>query len=87
MGEQHTIMPKLTIKLMGTLPRDIINYDPSKGIRISVTAGTTVRDVIRILNLEAKRVCIASLDGILVGFEKVIEDDSELKLFQPIAGG
>lgn len=80
-------MPTLTVRLFGTLHRAVERYDPSLGITITVPHGTTVEDLIHMLNLEAKQVGMVSLNGSLVASDQELYDGAELKLFQPIAGG
>lgn len=80
-------MPNLTVRLFGTLYQAVKRYDPSQGIAITVPNGTTVGDLIRILNLKPRQVGMVSLNGALVASDRELEEGAELKLFQPIAGG
>ena len=80
-------MPNLIVRLFGTLPQAVGRYNADTGITVIVPEGTTVADLIQILDLDARQVGMIFLNGILVDSDRELEDGAELKLFQPIAGG
>ena len=80
-------MPNLIVRLFGTLPQTIKGYEAETGITVIVPEGTTVADLIQILDLDARQVGMIFLNGILVDSDRELEEGAELKLFQPIAGG
>ena len=80
-------MPNLIVRLFGTLPKTIKDYDADTGITVIVPEGSTVADLIQILDLETWQVGMVFLNGVLVAPDRDLEDGAELKLFQPIAGG
>jgi len=80
-------MPNLIVRLFGTLPKTIKDYDADTGISVIVPEGSTVADLIQILDLETRQVGMVFLNGVLVAPDRELEDGAELKLFQPIAGG
>ena len=80
-------MPNLIVRLFGTLPKTIKGYEAETGITVIVPEGTTVADLIQILDLDARQVGMVFLNGVLVAPDRELEDGAELKLFQPIAGG
>ena len=80
-------MPNLIVRLFGTLPKTIKGYEAETGITVIVPEGTTVADLIHILDLDARQVGMVFLNGVLVAPDRELEDGAELKLFQPIAGG
>ena len=80
-------MPNLIVRLFGTLPKTIKDYDADTGIMVIVPEGSTVADLIQILDLETRQVGMVFLNGVLVAPDRELEDGAELKLFQPIAGG
>lgn len=80
-------MPNLIVRLFGTLPQTIKGYEAETGITVIVPEGTTVANLIQILDLDARQVGMIFLNGILVDSDRELEEGAELKLFQPIAGG
>ena len=87
MHEHKRAMPNLIVRLFGTLPKTIKDYDADTGISVIVPEGSTVADLIQILDLETRQVGMVFLNGVLVAPDRELEDGAELKLFQPIAGG
>jgi sulfur carrier protein ThiS len=80
-------MPKLKIKVFGTLQQSFEHYDPAKGMTLTVPDGSTVADLMEILGLEARQVGMVALNGVLVAADRALGEGDELKIFQPISGG
>ncbi len=77
----------ISIKLYGTLGRYVAGYDHIKGISMSVENGTTVADLIDRLGIPVEGIGIVSINGTLSKADDVLPEDSQVKIFQPLAGG
>jgi sulfur carrier protein ThiS len=77
----------LQIFLNATLRQYAQGYDPFKGISLEVPAGTTVAQVISILNIPATEVTLLMVDGRSREPEFILQGHERLGLFPPIGGG
>jgi sulfur carrier protein ThiS len=69
------------------LQQSFDRYDSGKGLGITVPGGTTVQALIHILKLDDGKVGMVSLNGVMVPRDQPVEEDAEIKIFQPISGG
>jgi sulfur carrier protein ThiS len=77
----------LNIKLYGTLSRSFDDYDHLSGLDISLAEESTVGDLLAHLKIQQGRVGMILMDGKPAQAGTVVEKDSQIKIFQPIAGG
>jgi len=78
---------KITVKLFGTLRSHYPGYDPGTGIELELDSKTQVSRVIKELGLPVKQIGIVTINGKLSKAEDIVPDNSEIKVFQPLAGG
>jgi len=62
-------------------------HDPIEGMRVELSEGSTVKDLITHLSIARKKVGIISVDGGLVKDSKVIQTGNFVRLYRPIFGG
>lgn len=77
----------ISIKLYGTLGSYVAGYDHIKGISMPVENGTTVADLIDRLGIPVEGIGIVSINGTLSKSGDVLPENSQVKIFQPLAGG
>ena len=77
----------LQVFLSSTLRKHVSDYDPSRGIRIEVEAGMTVRDLCERLRVPGAEVKVIMVNGRSVGFNKPLNRDDRVALFPPVGGG
>lgn len=77
----------ISIRLYGTLGQYVAGYDHQKGISLTVKSGTRVEDLIDQLGIPAQGVGIVSVNGTLSKADDLLKGDSQVKIFQPLAGG
>ncbi len=75
------------IKLYGTLGHSVAGYDHKKGIALTVECRTSVADLITRLGIPAEGVGIVTINGKLSKADDMLPADSQIKIFQPLAGG
>jgi len=77
----------LQVFLSSTLRKHVSDYDPSRGIRIEVEPGTTVRDLCERLRVPGAEVKVIMVNGRSEGFNKPLNRDDRVALFPPVGGG
>ena len=77
----------ITIKLFGTLRSYYSGYKHTSGIELKIDSKTEVKQVIKQLGLSATQVGIVTIDGKIARADDFIPENSEVKVFQPLAGG
>ena len=78
---------RLTIKLYGTLGRSFTGYDHANGLEVNIQKNATIQDLLVQLNLDSERLGMIYMDGQCLNKKSLLQDDSQIKIFQPIAGG
>lgn len=77
----------LQIFLAATLRRFVPDYNPEKGISLSVYSGTTVRDVAGLIGIPEKEVKIVMINGIHSSMDHVLNGDERVAFFPAVGGG
>ncbi|SHF27350.1 Molybdopterin converting factor, small subunit [Desulfacinum infernum DSM 9756] len=77
----------LQVLLSATLRRCVPDYDPTEGIRLEVEPGTTVREVIRRLNLPEKEIKLIMVNGLASPPDTALQGDERVAFFPPVGGG
>ncbi len=78
---------KVNVKLYGRLSRSFDGYEHSSGLEVIMPEGSSLLDLLVYLNLSPKGLGIISMDGRLLKKNSQLKDGSQIKIFQPIAGG
>jgi len=78
---------KMTVKLFGTLRSHYPEYDHGAGIELESDSKIRVNQVIEELGLPVKQIGIVTINGNLSKAEDIVPDNSEVKVFQTLAGG
>ena len=78
---------RVRAKLFGILRKKIPHYDPESGIIVDIKDGATVNDLVAHLGLDQAKMGMVSMNGRLVKADQVIDDESLVRIFQPIFGG
>ena len=78
---------KLNIKLYGTLSRSFDNYDHLSGLEVILPDGTSIHDLLVHLNLLPVRIGMVLMNGKPAQKDTRLENQAQIKFFQPIAGG
>ncbi|MEJ5299765.1 MAG: MoaD/ThiS family protein [Thermodesulforhabdaceae bacterium] len=77
----------LQVLLAATLRRFIPDYDPEKGISVSVEPGASVNRVIEILGIPKEEVKIVMVDGIHSSLDHKLKGSERVAFFPPVGGG
>jgi len=77
----------LQVFLSSTLRKHVSDYDPSRGIRIEVAVGTTVRDLCERLRVPGEEVKVIMVNGRSARSNKPLNGDERVALFPPVGGG
>lgn len=78
---------KLNVKLYGTLSRSFENYDHSSGLSVVLPKDASIHDLLVHLDLLSRHLGMIYMDGRLLNKNSQLKDESQIKIFQPIAGG
>ena len=80
-------MITVTVKLYGTLPRQIPGYDSQAGIAMQVEEGSTFEDLIGILHLPPMEARVIIVGGVSMRASDTVSKGEEIGFFLPMAGG
>lgn len=78
---------KLNVKLYGTLSHSFDEYNQKSGLKIVVSDGMTVHDLLSHLDLLSRGVGMILMDGRPVKKGSKLIDGAQIRIFQPIFGG
>jgi len=78
---------KLTVQLYGTLRRAFDDYDHSSGIQVVLPEKSSIYDLLAHLNLPSEGLGMIYMDGTVLNKNSQLQDGTQIKIFQPIAGG
>lgn len=78
---------RITVKLFGTLGSHYPGYQHTHGIDMNTDSNIRIKHLISLLELPVKQIGIVTINGKLAKAEDIIPDTSEVKIFQPLAGG
>lgn len=77
----------LTIKLFSSLRELHPGYDPEKGIRLDLQPPVSVRQLIEHLAIPPVKQPVVSCNGRVLKADDLLDEDSLVHIFQPVAGG
>ncbi|MDM8554025.1 MoaD/ThiS family protein [Desulfococcaceae bacterium HSG7] len=80
-------MAKVIVKLYGTLRKKIDHYDSVRGIEVEIRDGASIADLVAHLGIHESKIGFVLANGCIVKAGNTVENDAEVKIFQPIAGG
>lgn len=79
-------MITVTVKLYGTLPWQVQDYDPEKGVTLELAQGACVSDLTAALSMSAEEGVVVAMAGRVARPEDPIEDMALIRIF-PVAHG
>jgi len=74
---------RVTVELKGPL---VVSCD-EKHIILEVPPGTTVRQVLNVLDLDGKHIGLLAVNNVKVNLDSYLGDDDHLTVFPVVAGG
>jgi sulfur carrier protein ThiS len=78
---------KVRVKLYGTLSQKMPDYQHSQGIEVEIAEGTTVNDLLALLEIEQSKRAVVVINGRICKANEKITDGVWAQVFQPIHGG
>jgi sulfur carrier protein ThiS len=78
---------RVNVKLYGTLSRSFDEYDHLSGLEVNIQDEASIHDLLGYLNLSSVRLGMIYMDGRCLNKNSPLKDGSQIKIFQPIAGG
>jgi sulfur carrier protein ThiS len=78
---------KVRVILFGTLRQSFPNHDPVHGFVSEIPDDSKIEDLLRLLNLPTSKLGMVAVDGRLVKEGHRLNNDSVVRVFQPIFGG
>ena len=79
-------MIKINVKLFGTLPKRIRNYDAKKGTVLELESGARVKDLMNILEMKENSGVVVK-DGLILKADEPLTDGASVRVFQSASGG
>ena len=80
------LMIKINVKLFGTLPKRIMNYDAKKGTTLELESGAQVKDLMNMLGMKENSGVVVK-DGLVLKAEESLKDGASVRVFQSASGG
>jgi sulfur carrier protein ThiS len=77
----------ITVKLFGTLSDLFPEYDFEKGLEVNLTGGSTVADLLALLDISDDRGGTVLLDSRILSREERLNPGSQILIFQALSGG
>jgi len=78
---------QVKVKLFATLRRFFPDYDPERGIDITIEEGSTIENLIQTLQLTQNEARVILINGISKMMTDVIKDGDQISIFTPMGGG
>jgi molybdopterin synthase sulfur carrier subunit len=78
---------RVHVKLFATLLRFSSGGYSGAPFDMEVPGGSTLADVVRLLNIPAEEVKVTFVNGIIQSSDQIIQPDDEIGIFPPIGGG
>ncbi len=78
---------RVKAKLFATLRRFFPDYDPDKGIDVTLEKGSTIEDLIQTLGLPANEARVILVGGISKKLTDPVKDGDQVNIFTPLGGG
>ncbi len=77
----------MTVKLFGTLRHSFDGYEHSSGLHVDIPEGSSIHDLLTHLDLPTEGLGMIYMDGTPLDKNSQLKDGTQIKIFQPIAGG
>ena len=77
----------LKVLLSTTLRKYVPEYDPIKGMRVTVDREMTVAELCERMNIPADRIKVVMVNGKNKSLDYVLKGDERVGLFPPVGGG
>ena len=77
----------LEIHLAATLRSVVPDYDARAGLSMEVEPGTSIKEIMRILGIDERRVKMVMVNGKAAPKEYVLAGEERVALFPPVGGG
>lgn len=78
---------QVRVKLLGTLPSSYRNPYPAAGLDLNIPAGSTIGELVDLLEIPRQRVGIVTINDILAKADDLVPEHGLVKLMQMLAGG
>ncbi|NNL78738.1 MAG: hypothetical protein HKO68_20590 [Desulfobacterales bacterium] len=78
---------RIQVILFGTLRNGLPNHDPTQGLQVELTEGSSVGDLVDYLEIPRAGLGLVSVGGMPVKADAKLADQDCARVFQPIAGG
>jgi sulfur-carrier protein len=78
---------KVRVKLFSILRDYVPGYNPQTGIMLDLADGATVTDLLNRLGIPVSKAPVVTCNGRVLHQIDILQKDSTLEIFQPIAGG
>ena len=78
---------KIRVKLFGTLPQRYPDYDSTRGLKVEIPDGATVKDLLAHLEFSAADGGLVAIDNQVVQHDHELQDGVSVRIFQRAFGG
>ena len=78
---------KVWVKLYGTLSQLFPGYQPSQGIEVEISEGTTVKDLLALLEISDSQGAVVVVEGRVLKADDKIRRGVPVIILQAIGGG
>ncbi len=78
---------RVKVKLFATLRRFFPDYNPEKGIDVTVEEGATIKGLIEALRLPQNEARVILINGISKKTTDTVTDGDQVNIFSPLGGG
>lgn len=78
---------EVKVKLYATLVRYVDGVRAGQPITVNLPEGSTIKDILRVLNIPEEEVKVAFVAGRACHWDTVLKDGDEVGIFSPIGGG
>lgn len=78
---------KLTVRLFATLRKFAPQSAKDGEFILEVPSGLTIKELLRFCRLPEQSVTIVMVNGIVSALNTVLEDEADVSVFPPLAGG
>jgi sulfur carrier protein ThiS len=78
---------KVKVRLFGTLSQGFPDYRHSEGMEVEIPEGTTVRDLLTLLQLSESRGAAVAVAGRILKQDDTIRNEVPVHILQVLSGG
>jgi sulfur carrier protein ThiS len=78
---------RIKVKIFSTLRQCVPAYDPEQGLSVELPTGSRLEDLLAHLKIPGSKAAVASCNGRILKSADLLEPESLVHLFQPVAGG